>query len=645
MKRDLNVYFIGTPSLIESTQFNTSTIDECFEYLDDKAVISLDIETTQKFGGIHKGEGLNPYLSEIVMVQIGDLDRQYVIDYRVEDISKLIPLLTDPDMLIVGQNIKFEYLHFLHNEKIRINNMYDTMLAEQILFTGLRPDASLKGLNNKYLNIDVDKDTRLEFLTIGDRPFSDKQIIYGAQDILYPLLIRERQLEDAIRKDVTNCFKLEFLFVEVLGDIEYKGMHFDTDVWTNTYENNLKELLELQKELDDYVIEHFGSSKFIDNQLDMFDASVKTNISWSSSKQVIGFFNYLGICPEEVSKTTGKLAFTVNGQVLSASLNTFNKYIEEHKKGLIKLYLKYKKKGQSCTTFGTAFFKHINPVTNRLHSSYKQILNTGRISSSNPNLQNIPADDSFRGAFTAPPGYKIVNADYSGQEQIILANKSMDKDLIYFYEQGLGDMHSYIASKIFPELNHVSLSDIKRYHKDKRQIAKSAGFAINYGGNGHTIAKNLGIPDKQGDDVYNAYFKAFPGLRHYFTSVQSAAHKLGYILIDPVSGRKNWFHKPKTSKDKGAIDRTALNYPIQGEAGGITKYAPILYRQWILQNDLQDVIAITNIVHDEINVEVREDYAQLAADNLERCMSEAGDLWCKTIPLKASAVITTFWTH
>jgi len=642
MQRDLNIYFIGNKVY---KQFKSSTIEECYNYLKDQTVISLDIETTYKFGGIYDGEGLNPYLSEIVMLQIGTKERQYVIDYRVIDVGILLSLLINKNITIVGQNIKFEYVHLLHNKKIRLNQVYDTMIVEQILFNGLNPDISLKGLNEKYLNITVDKTIRAEFAYIGTKPFSIQQIIYGAEDILYPLLIREIQLKDAIEKDVINCISLEMLFLEVLGDIEYKGMNFDTEVWKKTYEENLINYKLLSKELDSYILNKYPTSKFVDKQLDLFSTDKKTLVSWTSSKQVIELFVFLGICPKEVSKSTGKLSYTVNAKVLKASLNTINRNISEDKKILIKKYLTFKKAEQSCTTFGIDFFKYINPVTNRLHSNYRQIVNTGRISSSNPNLQNIPAEKGYRSAFTAPPGYKIVNADYSGQEQIILANKSNDKDLIYFYEQNLGDMHSYIASKIFPELNNVSLDDIKKFHSDKRQIAKSAGFAINYGGNGHTIAKNLGVPDSQGDEVYNAYFKAFPGLKNYFTKTQRIAHKLGYILIDPITGRKFWFNKPKNNKERGSIDRNALNYPIQGEAGGVTKFAPILFRKWILDNNLENDIIITNIVHDEINIEAKEEYAELAARQLERCMAEAGNKWCTIVPLKANAVITDYWNH
>lgn len=643
-KKKLNIYFIGPSPPIEYKDINISTIKECCSYLKDKDTISLDIETTRKFGGKYKLEGLDPYLSKIVMLQIGDKYKQFVIDYRCIDITSLLPILTNKNITIVGQNIKFEYKHILHNNKVRINNLYDTMIAEQILFNGMDLECSLDALNQRYLNIFVDKSTRLEFLTINDKPFTERQIIYGAQDILYPLLIRDKQLLDAENKDVLNCFSLEMLFTEVLGDIEYTGMHFDKTVWQSTYNKNLIEFKELEKKLDNYIFKYLPTSKFVNHQLDLFSIDKRTIISWTSSKQVVDLFNYLNICPQAISKSTKKLSYTVNAKVIRASLNTTNKGITDYKRELLLSYLKYKEKEQSCTTFGIKFFKHINPVTNRLHSNYKQIIHTGRVSSNMPNLQNIPAQEGFRSAFNCAEKYNIVNADYSGQETVILANVSKEPNIIKLILGG-EDMHCFVVKALHPELAHLSDNNIKKYHKDKRQIAKAAGFAIQFGGTGITISENLGISLKRGEEVYNAYFKAFPELKQYFNKVQQKSRRQGYILIDPITGRKFWYKKPKSSKDWNVINRASLNYPVQGHASSITKLATILYRKWILDNNLQDFVKITNVVHDEVNIEVIEEYAELAAKHLEECMVKAGKKWCNKVPLKAEAVIGTFWNH
>lgn len=639
----MRIIYIGENILLEDN-LKRGTIAQCVNYLNTQKVIGLDIETSFKFDGKYKEEGLDPHLSNIVMLQIGTLECQYVIDVRCINLEPLKNILESPDIVKVGHNIKFEYKHLL-NHNIKLCNVYDTMIVEQILYTGVfGTKFSLFNLNIKYLGVKVEKSTRLEFSRIGNKPFTIKQIKYGVEDIIYPLKIKELQAIDIIKKDVSNCVSLEMLFILVLGDIEYKGMHFDTNIWYDTYNTNYIIYENLKEELNQYVLTNYPKSNFINKQLDLFCDDIKCNIQWTSSKQVIKFFNFLSICPKEISKTTKKLSYTVNANVVKASLNTINLNAKAHKRDLLKKYLRFKKSEQAITTFGIAFFKYINPVTKRLHSNYRQILTTGRISSSSPNLQNIPAKPEFRSAFNCANGFKIVNSDYSGQETVILANKSLEPNIIKLLREG-GCMHCFVVKALHPELAHLIDKEIKENHKDKRQIAKSAGFAINYGGTGYTISNNLGISIEKGDEVYNAYFKAFPLLKEYFRITQRIALSRGYILIDPITGRKNWFRPPRNNRERGAIKRLALNAPIQGEAAGITKYAPILFRKWILENNLENVISITNLVHDEINVEVVEKYAELAAKNLEKCMAIAGDKWCKTIPLKADAVITNYWTH
>ena len=658
-EKELNIYYIGSNSLFQNTTIKNSTIQECYNYLKDKKIISLDIETTRKFNGKYgKIEGLDPYTSKIVMLQIGDEKKQFVIDYRVIDIDILNEILINNSIIKVGHNIKFEYLHILHNQGIRINNLYDTMIVEQILYNGLELKNGLKDLNKRYLNIEVDKSTRLEFLNIGSKEFTTKQIIYGAEDILYPLLIRNKQLEEIEKANLGRCVSLEMLFLEVLGDIEYKGINFNKEIWLETYNKNLKEFELAEEKLNQFVINNYFDSNFVSKQLNLFSNTFNCSIMWTSSKQVIEFFNYLNICPKEVSKTTNKLSYTVIAKVVQSSLNTINKDISDNLKQFIKDYLKFKELEQTCTTFGKDFLKYINPISKRIHSNYKQILNTGRISSSKPNLQNIPAKEEFRKAFDAPNNFKIVNSDYSGQENICLANSSLDPDILNFYRQGLDDMHSYNAQKIFPELKELTLSDIKKQHSDKRQIAKSVSFALAYGGNGFTIANNLGLPIERGEEIYESYFKAFPKLKEFFDKTIKESMSRGYIIIDELTNRRFYFkdwsklNQYKENKDwkkyfkiKGKYERACLNYIIQGAAGSITKLAAIYYRKWILDNNFQDKIFITNLIHDEINVESLEELSEIAANNLEICMQESGKKWCKTIPLKAEAVITNYWNH
>jgi DNA polymerase-1 len=566
MDHALNYYLVA-PYEVEFVP--NSSMEDCLEYIAKLDTVAVDIETTRKFKGRYgRREGLDPYLSSIVMIQVGDEDLQFIIDARVVDCLELIKLLATKE--VVGHNIKFEYKHFLVNYGIRLNKVYDTMITEQILYNGLNKRNSLAALNQRYLNIYVDKTTRLEFLSIGNKKFTKRQIEYGAEDILYPLLIKEKQIPKLHAEELINCFQLEMKFLMSLGDIETKGLKFNTAVWEKAYDVAIVKFHKIKESLDNYVIENHP--KFTDNQLSLFDEGLSCRIQWSSPSQVVEFFDHLGICPVAESKSTKQMTKTVEAKELRTVLTQED--LSDEYRWLINTYLTLSELQQATTTFGLGFYKYINPITKRLHSSYSQIKNTGRISSREPNLQNIPSDKEYRMAFDAPEGHVIVNADYSGQESIILVNKSLDEDLIEFYKSGGGDMHSYVASKIFPELAGLSLADIKKYHKDKRQIAKAANFALAYGGTGFTIAKNLGIPASQGEAVYNAYFKAFPGLKNYFDRCKRQAVKDGFILIDKQTRRKYYYphladmkHYRRTgdikayNKLKGRLERASLNYP------------------------------------------------------------------------------------
>lgn len=203
----------------------------------------------------------------------------------------------------------------------------------------------------------------------------------------------------------------------------------------------------------------------------------------------------------------------------------------------------------------------------------------------------------------------------------------------------------------------MTLTEIKKNRPDLRQIAKSVSFALAYGGNGYTISNNLGISTEEGEEIYNSYFKAFPGLKQYFNNSINESMSKGYILIDSISNRKYFFKDFKLLKDykknkqwrefyglKGKYERACLNYKIQGAAGSITKLACILFRKYIIENNLEDKVFITNAVHDEIVIESTS-FHEVHAKALEKAMYDAGKRWCNIVPLYAEAVITDYWHH
>jgi DNA polymerase-1 len=312
-------------------------------------------------------------------------------------------------------------------------------------------------------------------------------------------------------------------------------------------------------------------------------------------------------------------------------------------------------------------------------------MDTGRLSSGSkrenkPNLQNLPADFLTRSCFISTPGNLIIAADYSSQEQIVLANFSQEENLINFYKKGFSDMHSYVAFLMYPNIRRCTIEElspsklmyIKKDYLEHRKIAKNAGFAINYGGNGSTIAKNCNITKSEGNFVYDSYFKAFPGLKSYFdlTLQKALLHK--YVKFNNITGRKYFFTpdnnyfkyrdevedsyfwqtaenpRAKFSKynaAKSSIARLSQNYPIQGSASDVLKYACILYFSWILKNNYLHKIKIINLVHDEILIETSEELMPKAVATLQLSMSKAGEPFCPIIPLSATADIGKHWIH
>lgn len=649
-------------SLYPATQ-DTSII---FDYFKDKDIIAVDTETT----------GFQPHTDTLLSLQLGDEEMQFVIDATTMSIAGYKGLLENK--LLIFQNAKFD-LRFLYKHGIYPNRIYDTFLAEKKLYQGLdEVKKNLGALEQRYCDTNlVDKSNRG---LIHRHGFIDSVIEYCAYDTIVLPKIRLEQLKLGQKNDMLKAFELENQFCLALAYTEYCGLYLDRDKWVKKVEANTIKFNKAKKVLDKYIIDN-NHHEFIDDQLDLFSTDTKIKLNWNSDKQVKKLFKKLGINVFIIKKGVKKES--VEAPVLIKQKNKFD---------IISPYLEYKKWEKDLSTYGYNVLKHINPVTDRIHSSFNQIIETGRISSGGRqgkaetiNLLNIPSEEITKSCFTAQGDNVLINCDYTGQEQIILVNKAKDKDLISFYNSGLGDMHSYIAAKIYPEIKDLPLSEIKNKHKNKRQIAKKAGFAINYGGNGYTIANNLGISQQEGDNIETAYFNAFPGLKDYFNRCERNTINRGYILIDDLTGSKQYipefnrfkelhikisgysneyWNKYRTEKVnnsdwylnekedisyyyrwKGNIRRNSLNSPIQGTGASIIKIATTLLYKWIVTNNLLNIVLISNIIYDELLVECPKDLANTVSNIVQQCMEDAGKEYCSIIPLKAEPKIVEYWSH
>lgn len=653
------IYFISN-NQINSKIIHNGSIELMFEILKDFEFIQVDTETF----------GFDPYTKDIICWQLGVKDYQFVIDQKSYPLENYKSFFENSKYTFLFQNAKFDLRFFFH-KKIIITKVYDTYLAERMLNLGKNNvKYALDALVEKYTNFKLDKTIRGQ---IHYRGLDEIVIKYAAEDVMYLEDIMNFQLIIAENFELKKTISLQNKFCIVLAYTEYCGFYLNQTKWKKLLETNINKSIQLKNELDNHIKKSFP--KYLNKQYNLFNSELSVSLNWDSPLQVINLFKDLGI----------DIYDKHNKESINANIIKKNK--DKHE--LIPIYLEYKKINKLISTYGMNVIEKINPVTQRIHTQFFQILNTGRLSSGGKdketntefiNLQNIPKEKEIRSCFCAEPGNVIIGSDYSGQEQIVLANISKDKDLIDFYVNNLyeGDMHTYVATKLFPELEGLSLQEIKDNHSKKRNLAKNAGFAINYGGNGFTISYNLSIPIEEGEKVYNEYLRKFSGLKNYFNKVKKDAWEKGYIQHNDVDKTKLFFDleyfettkklftpefwdiykqdkqnnilDPDTKtlvkeyfQKKAQIERKALNYPIQGTSASITKIAGILFLHYLIENNLVFTVKICNFIHDEIVVECPENIAKTIAKKLKECMEKAGSYYCKIIPLKADPVISNHW--
>ena len=650
--------------VFDNVRFAHIGLNEAIAMLQGLTEIGLDSETT----------GLDVHTDDMLLLQLGNEVFQIVFDIssfdgRIPD--KLKEFLMEPGRLYLLQNAKFD-LKYLFKQDVILKNVYDTFLVETILTIGKQmAGRGLKDIVEKYCGVTLEKETRLEFTTVG---ITDRGIQYAANDVKHLPEVKEKQMLEVVKYDLQKTVDLDNVFVIALAYTEYCGIKLDYDKWLKKTANKKELLLEYRDELT-RQLRSDGMHSYFSGMSDLFSGEMDCTINWNSPKQVVKLFEEYGINVEVHEKGVTKKS--INADVIKPQRDEFP---------ILKPYLKYKEMQKEVSTYGEKWNEYINSKTKRIHTTFKQINNTGRLSSGSkfdgtPNLQNLPADQETRSCFIAEPGNVLIDADYSSQEQIILANFSKEKGLLDFYAKGFTDMHSYVAFLMYEDIRRCSievltpdkLSYIKSDYPEERRIAKSAGFAINYGGNGSTIAKNCNLSNKEGDFVYNSYFESFPDLKKFFTLQFDRAAHFGYIEFNPITKRKFFFDKetngyfkhhatvsdkyfwvkednPKSinreyNAAKSEMQRLSQNYPIQGTAGDITKFAAVLLLREILARGWWMKVLIVNQVHDEILVEAPKEIADEVAKILVDCMERAGAPFCRILPLKADTVIAEYWVH
>ena len=354
-------------------------------------VIAVDTET----------EGLFDFKNKVVMLQIGTIKNQYIIDVRDFNLTYILDILNDESILKLLWNVKFDYKFIKKDFSVEIENIYDGFLTELTLQCGFSKQdkkSSLAAAAFKYLNIILKKDERNSFTTIKDKHFSKGQILYGAKDVEILFSIKEKQQELINLYNLQDIINLENEAILALADMEYNGLPFNKDKWTILAKNAEKDLKHYTEILNNYILSYPKLfNKYISGALSLFDDVdvAKVLINWSSPTQVLDVFRTAGIDCDSVG---------------ALEIGKFKK-----EEVLAKIYSDYKATEKLATSFGMDFLKYVNPITDRIHTDYWPILDTHRISSSNPNCQQIPAaNKEYLACFECLGDNVIISSDFSG---------------------------------------------------------------------------------------------------------------------------------------------------------------------------------------------------------------------------------------
>ncbi|WP_332728725.1 DNA polymerase I [Pseudomonas sp. ESBL2] len=532
------------------------------------------------------------------------LDREAVL-------LALKPLLEDPAKAKVGQNAKYD-INILANGSPAIEMRgvaYDTMLESYVLnSTATRHD--MDSLAQKYLD-----HTTIAFEDIagkGAKQLTFNQITldkagpYAAEDADITLRLHHAlQARLAQTPSVQPVLMdIEMPLVPVLARIERQGALVDA------------ELLKVQSgEL---------GVKMTELELRAYELAGET-FNLGSPKQ-LGTILYDKLGMPVLSKTA-------KGQPSTAEAVLDE--LAEQGYPLPEVLMQYRSLSKLKSTYTDKLPGQINPRTGRIHTSYQQaVAATGRLSSSDPNLQNIPIRTAegrrIRQAFVASPGYKLLAADYSQIELRIMAHLAKDEGLLHAFRNDL-DVHRATAAEVFG----VALEDVTT---DQRRSAKAINFGLIYGMSAFGLAKQIGVDRKQSQDYIDRYFARYPGVLAYMERTRAQAAEQGFV--ETLFGRRLYLpdiNAKNPALRKGA-ERTAINAPMQGTAADIIKRAMVKVDNWLSESGLDARVILQ--VHDELVLEVREDLVEQVKDEIRQHMSQAAQL---DVPLLVEAGVGANW--
>ncbi|EDL53324.1 DNA polymerase I [Vibrio mediterranei AK1] len=595
---------------IDRSAYETILTEESFnswlEKLKSAPVIAFDTETDSLDYMVANLVGLSFAIEEGVAAYVPvahdyigapeQLDRQWVLE-------QLKPLLEDDAIAKVGQNLKYD-ASVLARYDIELKGIkFDTMLASYVYNSvGGKHDMdslALRFLQHSCISFEQIAGKGKAQLTFNQIDL-EQASPYAAEDADVTFRLHQRLNAELEKNEALNRIyqDIEVPLVPVLSRIERTGVLID-DMLLGAQSQEIAARLD---ELEQKAFEIAGQ---------------EFNLSSPKQLQTI-FFEKMGL---PVIKKTPSGAPSTNEEVLQELALDYP---------LPKLILEYRGLAKLKSTYTDKLPKMINPETGRVHTSYHQAVTaTGRLSSTDPNLQNIPIRNEegrrIRQAFIAPHGWKILAVDYSQIELRIMAHLSGDKALLDAFKNGK-DIHAATAAEIIGV-------DIDQVTSEQRRRAKAINFGLIYGMSAFGLSKQLGIPRGEAQQYMDTYFERYPGVMQYMEDTRSLAAEKGYV--ETIFGRR--LHLPEIKSRNGmrrkAAERAAINAPMQGTAADIIKKAMLLVDEWV-QAEGEGKVKLLMQVHDELVFEVESSSLSEIESKIQKLMESAAEL---DVPLVAEA--------
>ncbi len=530
---------------------------------------------------------------------------------RAEVIAALKPLLEDPGILKIGQNLKYDYTIF-RRHGVRIASYDDTMLMSYATESGLNghgmDELSEKHLAHKPIAFAEVAGTGKSRTTFDLVPL-DKATRYSAEDADVTLRLWQLFRARLVGARKTTVYEtLERPLLEVLANMEREGILVDRQVLARLSGEFAQSAARIEEEIHTLAGERFniGSTKQLGDIL----------------------FGKLGL---PGGRKTGTGAWSTDASTLDD--------LASSGLPLAKRILDWRQLTKLRSTYTDALLEHINPETGRVHTCYAMAAtSTGRLASTDPNLQNIPVRTEegrrIRTAFVAPPGSKLISADYSQIELRVLAHVADIPQLRNAFAEGL-DIHAMTAAEMF----NVPVAGIDPL---VRRRAKAINFGIIYGISAFGLANQLGIPRDEAGEYIRTYFKRFPGIRDYIEGTKRTCRELGYV--ETIFGRR--CHFPRISSpnpsERAFQERAAINAPIQGSAADIIRRAMIRMPSALSAAGLSARMLLQ--VHDELIFEAVDAEVEATKEIAARVMEQAPEPVIRfTVPIKVDARAAHNW--